>query len=579
MASKSFHIAHPRTRDDDDGAALAIALVFMLVVGILITAALNKSGAVLKTDLAVRNQAQLQYAADAGVDRAIQILSSDVAPAHLPAKFCKKKSASSTSMTDPANGAQDPGGLEFNSDLSDSGSPHGPITVQYGCQTIQGSTPDPSTESTNNYAIVTTAGTATGFNPPSGSTANTLTSSLGSGKDMKVEGAIYVAGNEQAADLKKKIAIQDASLVEFDGGDFDACMDDLDAVTRITVPGPPNSKTCGAQTPGEAVPDVTIPEDAPDAAPDPIDYPVDAPTPKDVTCRIFLPGTYTSPPALLDGDNKDGSNANYFVSGLYNFQNVDLTVSGGEVLLGGQPNPDTNPHPGTTEPDVTAGVQPEKTGCKHFATLSDSALATALAAVFTAAGVSPEGVWEHGSLWVMGGTSSLSLSNGALSLYTPDHPADEPPTSLIAARSDQWFDSGVTTDDSLGYDPWDDVGQRLIDVQGGGNNVEMTVNGKIVAPDAPMSLTATENTTAVARSGVVGSFVDINASAAVGGGSFSFQACCGSTITTQSAQRRTVKVTSTATAADGSTFSETAVATIDNFGDRPVRVYSWRAGS
>src|SRR5690349_11038748 len=113
----------------DEGAALAVALIFMLVVGILITAALSKSGAVLKSDYLVRQQAQMQYAADAGIERALQVLRDDVSAS--PAHYCPKTTPAASadvSMTGSADpNSKDPGGLSFNLNLADSNSPHAPL--------------------------------------------------------------------------------------------------------------------------------------------------------------------------------------------------------------------------------------------------------------------------------------------------------------------------------------------------------------------------------------------------------------------------------------------------------------------
>ena len=39
-----------RRPEGDEGAALVVALIFIMVVGVMVTAALSKSGAVLQTD-------------------------------------------------------------------------------------------------------------------------------------------------------------------------------------------------------------------------------------------------------------------------------------------------------------------------------------------------------------------------------------------------------------------------------------------------------------------------------------------------------------------------------------------------
>src|SRR3954469_14505696 len=109
----------PKSAGSEEGAALAVALIFILVVGIMVTAALNKSGSVLKTDLLVRQQSQLQYAADAGIDRAMQVLRDDVSSN--PAHYCPTTTAAGspdsvmTNSGDP--NSKDPGGLTFNVNL------------------------------------------------------------------------------------------------------------------------------------------------------------------------------------------------------------------------------------------------------------------------------------------------------------------------------------------------------------------------------------------------------------------------------------------------------------------------------
>src|SRR5437763_14430463 len=103
----------------DEGAALMVALIFILVVGILITAALSKTGEVLQADYLVRQQAQVQYAADAGIERALQVLRDDVDSN--PAHFCPTATAAGapdTDMTSTSNpNSKDPGGLAFNANL------------------------------------------------------------------------------------------------------------------------------------------------------------------------------------------------------------------------------------------------------------------------------------------------------------------------------------------------------------------------------------------------------------------------------------------------------------------------------
>src|SRR4051794_18459169 len=93
-----MHFRLPSQGRREEGAALMVALIFILVVGILVTAALSKTGAVLKSDYLVRQQSQLQYAADAGIERALQVLRDDVSSN--PAHFCPTKTAPGAAEVD-----------------------------------------------------------------------------------------------------------------------------------------------------------------------------------------------------------------------------------------------------------------------------------------------------------------------------------------------------------------------------------------------------------------------------------------------------------------------------------------------
>jgi hypothetical protein len=82
--------------------------------------------------------------------------------------------------------------------------------------------------------------------------------------------------------------------------------------------------------------------------------------------------------------------------------------------------------------------------------------------------------------------------------------------------------------------------------------------------------------------------IDLDASSGVQADQFAFQTDLGGSTNLPPPQRRTVLIiacvdtvspaSDCTTASGGSVFKQTAVATIDNFGTRPIRVYSWRAG-
>src|SRR3954471_1719668 len=158
-----------KRRASDDGSALAIALVFLMMVGIIITAALNKSGMTAKTGLIVRDQTQVQYAADAGVDRALQVLRSDLDGTP---RLCTDAASETTdtAMTNPSTpGVVDSGGFSVDGHV-----------VQYSCRTLIGSTATSGDPKNSNFAIVATGGSATsGLN-------HAFTVSNGNGKPLLV---------------------------------------------------------------------------------------------------------------------------------------------------------------------------------------------------------------------------------------------------------------------------------------------------------------------------------------------------------------------------------------------------------
>ena len=548
-----------------------VALIFILVVGILVTAALSKSGAVLKSDYLVRQQSQLQYAADAGVERALQVLRDDVSSN--PAKFCPSAASAGPSDVDMTGSgdanSKDPGGYAFNVNLGDGNSPHAALKVRYACHALAGGVPDDTKFNKLGFAVVTTGGSTTG------GVDNTLTSSNGSGVDLSINGTVYVAGRVSPGQIKKNLTISTGDFIEFDQGNLKNCQQNLHDVAPNATSGPiivptstTYSATCGAETPLETF-ETTNLGPAPDAAPHFISYPL---APATETCRVFLPGTYTSAPNLLNPKGGGTPEANYFVSGQYNFDSIgNWTIDNKAILVGGTPGSGDQ----SQFPSGVSGV--DKTGCKDFAGADATAIKTMLGLT-----TSPVGEWSQGTQFILGGTSTIDMKNGQLSLYTP--PSGQIPASMIAVRTAGWTPTG-RTDAQQGYTAWAG-NQPAINFQGSGNNVGFISNGQILAPDAPVSLSGTNGTTAAARSGIVGKTVDVNATAAVSGGSFYFQPFGGGSGLGTPPERRTVKVVACAdsnaavnclTAPTSSTFTETAIATIDNFGTRPIRIFSWRA--
>lgn len=516
----------------DEGAVLIVAMIFVMVVGLLISVALTKSGSVAKAGLDVREATQMQYAADSAADRALQILRSDLA---------KPTPTLCTGLTKPET-PQDLGAAGYPFSLNGH-------SVTYTCETVQGSVARPDDSKNSNYAIVTTS-----------QTANSLT--FQGGTAITIDGAIYLGGTEANAALNKVITVTKGGVVEFDQGNFTACTNSLDALTQLKVSAG-WTKVCGAQTPTEAIPHFSLP--AAPANTNPAFSDVFAGTGKNPdVCRIFLPGRYTSVPDLVSGTGGSKS-ANYFVSGRYYFTYPgQWTIDNSSIIFGGQPNLTTN--------DLNAGTAPSATACAPLSGLSDAVAKTLLTATLAPGKLTGVDVWDHGTQFVLGGTSTIFVKKGEISLYRPTTTGGDAPVSFMTVRDDKWFSSGETRD-SANYSAWHGAGNVLANDP----NAKATFNGKVLAPDAPVSLSGKNQSVSVARSGLVGSTVDVDASGSVSPDQFSFQVFDDSTGNGVPPQRRTVRIVATATRNDGtSNVTATYVATIDNFGTRPIRVYSAR---
>jgi hypothetical protein len=271
--------------------------------------------------------------------------------------------------------------------------------------------------------------------------------------------------------------------------------------------------------------------------------------------------------------NFGSADATYFVSGLYDFENIGAwTVN--NTVFGGQPNTGDV----TVGDDGHSGSAIAGSACAQFAG-TDAAVTSAIANAFSSAGKTlPNTPWARGTEWVFSGNSTLNVGKtGILSLYSPTPPSGEPAVSFVAARADKWFSAGETKDSGSGrYLPVPD-GANILSTD---TKAQLVIDGKLLAPDADVSVWGTNGNTATLRGGLVGKDVDLQASASVGSGNFLFQVSDDSDGSQPPPARRTVRIVATV---DGSStdsgMTETAVATIDNFGGRPIRVYSWRVST
>lgn len=549
---------------NEEGAALMVALIFILVVGLIVTALLTKSGTVMSTDFKIRDTTQAQYGADAGVDRALQVLRSDLAnatPTLCPA---------TTSPTMDDFGTGDSSGLAI------AGNSH---LVHYRCQTVNGSVAIPGASINSNFAIVTT-----------GSALDSLTAKNGSGNPLPINGSVYLGGPEDTTvnGIKKELDVSNAGVVEYDQGDRAACTTNLNSLTTLVVKTANFAKVCGAQTPFEAVPQIALP-----AAPSTTAKYVN-PAPVDVVtgghkCRVFLPARYTTAPSLLTGNQ----GANYFLSGLYYFYNpagsLTFNVDAGQTpeVYAGQPN--------TARNDAFADTDMASSDCRAFANKDSSAGRAATIATLTPLFITqdnidltsyPNAIWQHGVQFVMGNQASIVVGKGALSLASPDPSGPVSPgrsVSLIAARQDKWFASTTTSDSANLYTPWS-AGGTVLDSST--SNSQLVVNGKVLAPDADVVFFGTHPATDKLASGVVARKLSVDASSGVQADQFIFNSDGSGPTNNPPPQRRTVKITSCVDPGNpnancivnptSTTVTEVAIATIDNFGTRPIRVFSWQ---
>lgn len=88
-----------RESRDESGVALIIALVFVVGIGVVLTALVSLTGTNLTTTVDLQQQRNIEFAADAGIEGAIQALRHQ-APSSLTSPTCPSyPSSPSTSLT------------------------------------------------------------------------------------------------------------------------------------------------------------------------------------------------------------------------------------------------------------------------------------------------------------------------------------------------------------------------------------------------------------------------------------------------------------------------------------------------
>jgi hypothetical protein len=372
----------------DEGVALIMALVFILIVSLFATVALRKSQTTLASGQVVRDRGDLQYALDGGVERALQLLRDDMVTATATSNpdVCPTVGVAPTTITAEA------GGFELNDQK-----------VDYTCQTIAGRAALSGEAGATNYVILITG------------TSDTSLETQGGGAAFEVDGSIYLAAPR--ATLPKEIAVKNGDIVAYTTGS-DGCAAALKGLSGLTLSGPGGLKACTEQIVAKALPPVVIPN------PPSLDIASLLINGKQIAgCKVFFPGIYSSDPILTRTDN-------YFVSGTYYFRNAGLIdVEGNSNVRAGRKAIPANVDA------LTASA------CDGF---DDNRVLTALTPVERLLVDESTIDANGGATWVFGGNSRLEVK-GSFALYSPLVTATNPvPMSLYAARSGDGFDMPST---------------------------------------------------------------------------------------------------------------------------------------
>ena len=374
-----------RENRGDDGVSLVLALVFILIVGLFITAALTKSQATLVAGQSVRDRGQLQYGLDGGIDRAIQVVRSDMGTAD----------PSVCAQPTPAAAAMGSGSLTLNA-----------TTTSWSCQLMAGRAKKSSDSDSTDYAIVVTS-------PASGA----LTTQSGSGT-FKVGGSVYLNGEVKDSDINTNISVSGDIVSPSSDA---SCAAHLDAMTKVAVSASNYLKTCSEQSASSAEPTVSLPT-APGAV-----YDISTLYASGLasgTCRVYFPGLYTSAPSFTNGDN-------YMVSGLYYFKDVAVSLnSNSSTLIGGR--------------RTAATDSPALTG--SCATMTDTTALGLLPAALRSTLTSSGYVFASGGVtWVLGGTAAVTISKGVVSLFSPAKGSSSQPMSIVAYKTATNGYAGIAT--------------------------------------------------------------------------------------------------------------------------------------
>jgi hypothetical protein len=343
--------------------------------------------------------------------------------------------------------------------------------------------------------------------------ANALTTQ--GGGNQVIEGPVYAAQLDPHSN-NLSLAMRNGDVYEQQAsGGTGRCTSDADQPAGLTFEDPAAYQYhCVSAPPPD--PNPSLPTAVPAAAPAPV-----------VTgsCTVFRPGTYSSSIAL--------NTSNYFVSGVYYFLNVPLSLSGSQIVVAGAPTAgDTNlngnaPCNGTGDPAGTAG-----TGVK----------------------------------FIFGGSSFIDIQKGQMELFTRDGgPASEGTqgVSIMAVKSTAsgWTKSSLDISGSSA---------PVVNV-GNGSQPQLAIHGLIYAPSAKLSFQVTNASYTQLSGGVVVAQLSLQSSA-----SASANGTPSISVNTGTVSRK-ILITSTAKGVTdgGRDVVASAVVTITSDANRTVSIESW----
>jgi hypothetical protein len=491
---------------NESGQALVMVLVFLTAFALLTAGVLAFSDLSLRNTSLVRARDSKVYAADAGIEDAIQRLrldpslcAGDVAPFDRATYFAPS-----------VNGE----------------------TIEVRCERESGSGLGAA-----GWAVITTEQTQTG-----------LSTQSGGGGDRTIDGPVYASGISR--DSSFSLIVTNGNVIERKQSSPLTCATDDDSPGGLTItPTPPYHYHCLSDDPSTdnfARPDP--PHELPTAPPPDAGLPI-----SDGTCTTFRPGTYTAANPAVDAVTHQLklTAKNYFASGTYLFDGVDIVLDKDEEVVGGKRRLD--------EPVVNEQGSGPITACSD-----DSSV----------------GVNDGTGVKLILGSSSRLLVNkkGSVELYARCAPTGCDPYTSTPADGTQHISLMAVPNDATAA--WASErstvaygsGTPIVQVGStGGSNPALTFHGLVYLRDGYMDFTGKNDSEAQIRSGiVVGRFL-LQSSAHASGYVV--------TVGVNNASRRVI-ITSTAKGVGGlhdiRDISARAVVSIANDINKTVTVYAWR---